>query len=46
MSTRLWTAIGAIALVFAISSASAFACGNGHHTAHKSTAIKVAYSGR
>jgi len=38
MNTRLFAVIGAIALVFAIGSASAFACGGGasHHVAHKS----------
>jgi hypothetical protein len=44
MNTRLWAAIGAIALVFAIGSASAFACGAGHHSAHKSTPTKVSYA--
>jgi hypothetical protein len=41
MNTRLCAAIGAIALVFAIGSASAFACGAGHHSAHKSTLIPL-----
>jgi hypothetical protein len=37
MKTRLFAVIGAIALVFAIGSASAFACGGAsHHVAHKS----------
>jgi hypothetical protein len=44
VNTRLWAAIGAIALVFAIGSASAFACGTGHHSAHKSTPTKVSYA--
>ncbi len=45
MNTRLCAAIGAIALVFAIGSASAFACGAGHHSAHKSSLTKVSYAG-
>jgi hypothetical protein len=37
MKSRLFAVIGAIALVFAIGSASAFACGGAsHHVAHKS----------
>jgi hypothetical protein len=44
MNTRLCTAIGAIALVFALNAASAFACGAGHHTGHKSGATKVSYA--
>ena len=44
MNTRLFAVIGAIALVFAIGSASAFACGGAsHHAAHKSVATKAAY---
>ena len=47
MSTRLCAVLGAIALVFAIGSVSAFACGAGHHhTAHKTAATKVASAGR
>lgn len=42
MNTRLYIAIGAIALVLGINSVSAFACGTAHHTAHKSVATKVA----
>jgi hypothetical protein len=39
MNTRLFAVIGAIALVFAIGSASALACGGAsHHAAHKSVA--------
>jgi hypothetical protein len=44
MNARLCTAIVAIALVFAIGSASTFACGTSHHVAHKSTATKVSYA--
>jgi hypothetical protein len=44
MNTRLCAAIGAIGLVFAIGSASAFACGAGHHTAHNSSLTKVSYA--
>lgn len=42
MNSRLCVAIGAIALVFAINTVSAFACGTAHHTAHKAVATKVA----
>jgi hypothetical protein len=45
MNTRLCAAVGAVALVFAIGSASAFACGAGHHSVHKSTLTKVSYAG-
>jgi len=39
MNTRLFAVIGVIVLVFAIGSASAFACGGAsHHVAHKSVA--------
>ena len=44
MNTRLCAAIGAIALVFAIGSVSAFACGAGHQSAHKSSPTKVSYA--
>jgi hypothetical protein len=44
MNTRLCAAIVAIALVFAIGSASAFACGAGHHSAQKSSLTKVSYA--
>ena len=44
MNTRLCAAIGAIALVFAIGSASAFACGAGHHSARHLTPTKVSYA--
>jgi hypothetical protein len=40
MNTRLYIAIGALALIFGINSA--FACGTAHHTAHKTVATKVA----
>jgi hypothetical protein len=43
MNTRLCAVIGAVALVFAIGSASAFACGAGHHSARSSTPTKVSY---
>jgi hypothetical protein len=44
MNTRLFAVIGAIALVFAIGSASAFACGGAsHHTAYKSVATKASH---
>ena len=43
MSTRVCAAVGAIALVFAIGSASAYACGAGHHSARASAATKVSY---
>jgi hypothetical protein len=43
MNTRLGAAIGAIAIVFAIGTASAFACGAGHHAARSSAATKVSY---
>jgi hypothetical protein len=41
MNTRFCAAIGAIALVVAIGSASAFACGAGHHSARNATPTKV-----
>jgi hypothetical protein len=44
MNTRPCAAIGAMALVFAIGSASAFACGAGHHSARNSTPTKVSYA--
>jgi hypothetical protein len=43
MNTRICAAIGAMALVVAISSASAYACGAGHHSARNSTPTKVSY---
>ena len=43
MITRTCAAIGAIALIVAIGSASAFACGAGHHAARASATTKVSY---
>jgi hypothetical protein len=43
MNSRICVAIGAMALVVAIGSASAFACGAGHHSARASAATKVSY---
>jgi hypothetical protein len=43
MNTRLYATIGAVALVLAIGSASAFACGAGHHSARNASATKVSY---
>lgn len=43
MNTRLCATIGAMALVVAIGSASAFACGAGHHSARNATPTKVSY---
>ncbi len=43
MITRFGAAIGAIAVVFAIGSASAFACGASHHSVRNATPAKVSY---
>ena len=43
MAIRNCVIIGAVALILAIGSASAFACGAGHRSAHASTATKVSY---
>jgi hypothetical protein len=43
MKTRVCAAIGTVALVLAINSASAFACGAGHHSARIATPTKVSY---
>ena len=43
MKTRLFAVIGAMALVFAIGSASAFACGGASHHAAVHKSAKGAY---
>jgi hypothetical protein len=43
MNARFCATIGAVALVLAIGSASAFACGAGHHSARNSVSTKVSY---
>jgi hypothetical protein len=43
MNTRLCAVVGAVALVVAIGSASAFACGAGH-SARASAPTKVSYA--
>jgi len=43
MNTRLYAVIGAVAFVFAIGTASAFACGAGHHAVRNSASTKVSY---
>lgn len=44
MKTRFYAVVGAVALVVSIGSASAFACGAGHHSAHNASATKVSYA--